>query len=772
MAEYYVIGKNTPRIDSPVKVTGQALYAGDITLPNFLYGKILRSPYPHAKLLNIDPGKAKRQIGVKAAVIGKDTAGIKYGVLERTPRYMNEHLITIDKARYAGDEIAAVAAIDEDLAQEALELIEVDYEVLPGVFDPEEAMKPEVPLIHEEWENNIGIKVFWTLGNVDEGFREAYHIREDKFETQSVLHCPMEPHTALANYDSSGKLTVWTSTQVPFYVHRGLSRTLPMPEGSIRVIKPHVGGGFGGKWEMCSIDFCASFLSIKTGRPVKIAYTREEEFFATHRRHPEVLYFRTGVKKDGSIVARESKVILDGGAYFACGHITTFLSGSFQTTPYRIPNYKYEGIRIFTNKAPCGAMRGHGGVQPHTLGDFQLDKIAEDLGIDPIEIRIRNSLQIGDTTLTNYKIVSCGLPEALRKGSEEVKFKEKREKEDGKGAGVGASGFISGESVHIICSVDAYSAATMKLQEDGTALLLTGASDIGQGSDTVLAMIAAEELGLSLKDIKITSADTELTPLDMGSYSSRVTLFAGNAVKNAASELKKKLLEIAAEELEASPEDLELKDKRIFVKGSPEKGISFVQAVSIAQRTQRGKPLTATGSYTPPFIEDISKVSKPMMSEEEMFNIPVSPTFSFGAHFAEVEVDKDTGKMAVNNFLAAHDCGFALNPMAVEGQLQGSVHMGLGYALTEELLMEEGRPLNPSFLEYKILTAMDIPMTRTLLIEPVDPEGPFGAKESSEGTLNPTPAAVANAIYNAIGVRVKGLPIWPEKILSLMEEKG
>jgi len=581
----------------------------------------------------------------------------------------------------------------------------------------------------------------------------------------------MEPHTTLAYYDPAGKLTVWASTQVPFYIHRGLSRTLQIPEKDIRVIKPHVGGGFGGKWEMYPIDFCASFLSIKTGRPVKIIYTREEEFFATHRRHPEILYFKTGVRRDGTIVARESRVILDGGAYFACGHITTFLSGSFQTTPYRIPNYRYEGVRVFTNKAPCGAMRGHGGVQPHTLGDLQLDKIAEDLNIDPIEIRIKNSLQIGDTTLTNYRIVSCGLPDALRKGSEKLKFKEKRGRRDGKGIGVGASGFISGESIHVICSNDAYSTATMKLQEDGTALLLTGASDIGQGSDTVLAMIAAEELGLSLKDIKITSADTELTPLDMGSYSSRVTLFAGNAVKNAASELRKRILEIAAEELEASPEDLELRDKRIFVKGSPEKGISFAQAVSIAQKMQKGKPLTATGSYTPAFIEDISKMGKEMRSEEEMFSIPVSPTFSFGAHFADVEVDRDTGKIKVNDFLAAHDCGFALNPMAVEGQLQGSVHMGLGYALTEELLIEEGRPLNPSFLEYKILTAMDTPITKTFLIEPVDPEGPFGAKESSEGTLNPTPAAVANAIYDAIGVRVGGLPILPEKILELMGEK-
>jgi len=764
MGNYSVIGKKTPRIDGSAKVTGEAKYAGDMELAQMLIGKILRSPHPHARILNIDVSKARRLSGVKAVLTGHDTAKIKFGSFDSVPQTANEYFLTWDKARYIGDELACVAATDEDIAEEALDLIEVEYEILPGIFDPEEAMKPGMPLIHEESENNISVRIFWDLGEVDKALKEAYYVREDRFVTQSVLHAPMEPHTALAMVDTAGKLTLWTSTQVPYYIQRWLARTLPMSLDQIRVIKPHMGGGFGGKWEVYPIDFCASLLAKTTGKPVKIAYTREEEFLATHRRHPEILYLKTGVKKDGTITVREARVILDGGAYNSCGHVTAYLSGGFQTVPYRIPNFRYEGIRVFTNKAPCGAMRGHGGVQPQYSADVQLDMIAEELGIDPVEIRLKNSLQPGDTTLTNYKILTCGLPECLDKGTERSHFKEKRGKmPEGLGIGIGCNGFVSGTSFRIHASPDAYSTAIIKLAEGGKVLLTTGASDIGQGAETVLAMIAAEELGVALEDIKVVSADTELAPLDAGSYSSRVTLFAGTAVRNAASEVKKQLLKFAADRLEANVEDLEVRDKRIFVRGSPEKGMSVAEAVSVAQWAQDGKPLTAVGTYVPPeayMAED--KAMDPLHG-------PASPAYSFGAHFAEIKVDRETGQITVLNFTATHDCGFAINPMAVEGQLEGSVNMGLGYTLREEIIMDKGLPLNPRLLDYKVQTSLDMPPMGSIIVETKDPQGPFGAKEASEGTLNPTPASVANALYDALGIRMKSLPITPEKVLEAME---
>ncbi|MDY6861906.1 MAG: molybdopterin cofactor-binding domain-containing protein, partial [Thermodesulfobacteriota bacterium] len=732
--EYAVIGKSAPLVDAKVKITGSAKYASDMTMSGMLYGKILRSPYPHAKILNIDTSKAKALHGVKAVITGNDTAKVKYGIIEKAPWTMNECILTFDKARYIGDELAAVAAISEDIAEEALDLIEVEYEELPGVFDPEEAMEPDAPKIHEDRRGNISARAFWEIGKVDEVLKEAYYVAEDKFQTHLVIHAPMEPHVTLANFDSSGKLTVWSSTQVPYYLKRGLARTLVMPEGKIRVIKPHVGGGFGGKWEMLALDFCASLLSIKTGLPVKIAYTREEEFIGTHRKHPQIMWLKTGVTKDGKILVRDSRIILDGGAYNSCGPITTHLSGLFQAMPYKTPAFRYEGLRVFTNKAPCGAMRGHGGTQPHMAMDVQLDKIAEEIGIDPVELRLKNSLESGETTIVGYTAQSCGLKECLEKGAEAFSWKEKRGKlkKENRGIGIGSNGFISGEQVHLTISPEAYSAATIKLIEDGTAILFTGASDIGQGSNTTLSMIAAEEMGVTLEDIKIVSADTDLTPVDMGSYSSRVTLFAGNAVKAAAKEIKEKLLNVAADKLEANVLDLEAKNRKIYVKGSPEKGIGIPEVISITQKLQDGKPLVATGIYTPSGI-NLEEASKEVSKEgfiKYMAKTPLSPTASFGAHFAEVKIDRETGKLNILRFLATHDCGFAINPMAVEGQLEGSVHMGLGYVLSEEMVLDKGLVLNPSFLNYRILTSMDMPHVETITVEPVDPQGPFGAKEA------------------------------------------
>jgi 4-hydroxybenzoyl-CoA reductase subunit alpha len=775
--EYTVINKSSPLVDAKAKVTGAAEYTDDMKLPGMLYGKILRSPYPHAKILNIDTSKAKKLHGVKAIVTGSDTAGVKYGIFERAPQTMDECLLTIDKARYVGDEIAAVAAISEDIAEEALDLIEVEYEELPVVLDPEKALEPRAPRIHEDKEGNIGARAFWEIGKVDEALKEAYYVAEDKFKTHSVIHAPMEPHTSLANFDSSGKLTVRSSTQVPYYIKRGLARTLVMPESKIRVIKPFVGGGFGGKWELIAIDFCSSLLSIKTGLPVKIAYTREEEFIATHRKHPEIIWMKTGVTKDGKILVRDARIILDGGAYTACGQITTHLSGLFQGIPFRIPAFRYEGIRAFTNKQPSGAMRGHGGTQPHMAADIQMDKIAEELGMDPIEIRLRNSMEHGDRTVVGYLAHTCGLKECLKKGADAFDWKEKRGagRKESKGVGVGSNGFISGESVHLPTSVEPYSAATIKLWPDGTAILFTGASDIGQGSNTTLSMIAAEELGINLEDIKIVSADTDLTPVDMGTYSSRVTMFAGNAVKITAGKIKEKLLKVAAEKLEANVEDLEAKNRRIYVKGSTEKGMEISEVAAIAQNLQNGNPLVETGNYTPPGVgnyETVSSLLDKENYEKYMAQIPMTPAMSFGAHFAEVKIDRETGEIKILKFLATHDCGVAINAMAVEGQLEGSAHMGLGYVLCEEIILVNGIPVNPSFLNYRILTSMDMPEVETILVEPNDPMGPFGAKECGEAPLNPVPPAILNAIYDATGIRFKEIPVTAEKIFMALKKSN
>jgi 4-hydroxybenzoyl-CoA reductase subunit alpha len=549
-----------------------------------------------------------------------------------------------------------------------------------------------------------------------------------------------------------------------------------MPESKIRVIKPHVGGGFGGKWEMIAIDFCASLLSIRTGLPVKIAYTRAEEFIGTHRKHPMIMWFKTGVTKDGKILVRDSRIILDGGAYNACGPITCYLSGLWQAMPYKIPNFRFEGIRAYTNKAPCAAMRGHGATQPHMAADIQLDKIAEEIGMNPIELRSKNSLEAGVPTAIGYTAYSCGLNECLEKGTAAFDWKRKRglRRKESEGVGVGCNAFFSGESVHLTAAADPYSSATIKLNEDGTAILFTGASDIGQGSNTTLSMIAAEVLGLTLEDIKIVSADTDITPVDVGTYASRITMFAGNAVKSAGMKIKEKLLSVTAGKLEANVEDLEAKNRRIYVKGSPEKGMEISEVISITQKLQSGEPLVATGSYTPPGV-DFEVVTKKYAKEEEydaaMATIPLSPATSFGAHFAEVKIDRETGEINILRFLATHDCGFAINPIAVEGQLHGSVHMGLGYVLCEETVLDNGAPLNPSFLDYKILTSVDMPKLESIIVETNDPRGPFGAKEASEGTLNPTPAALLNAIQDAIGIRFKEIPVTPEKILKALEKE-
>lgn len=756
MNEYSLIGKRLPRVDAREKVTGKALYTDDLSMPGMLCGMILRSPFAHARIARIDTQRAMKLPGVKAVVTGEDTAKVKYGVISRSAKYMDEYPLAVDKVRFVGEEVAAVAALDPDVALAALDLIAVEYEELPAVFTPEEAMKPGAPQIHDHAPGNISREFHIHEGDVEKGFLESDLVREDTFTTQSAIHAYMEPRAALASWDLRGKLTLYTSTQTPYYVQQHLGLTLGMNPDNIRVIKPFVGGGFGGKSDgLSAVEFCAALLSKHAGRPVKLVCSRDEEFAAARRKHPTEIIMKTGVKKDGAIMARQCRAILDGGAYCSLGPLTTVLVGTFQTLPFLFKNFKYDGYRIYTNKPPCGAMRGHGGPQVHFAQDVQLDMIAEALGLDPLEMAIRNGLRTGDRSAAGFNIVSSGFRECLEKVSKETRWHEKRQAGDkgvekAYGIGLGCGGFPSGAGFYFNRTSSAHSSVIIKGGEGGGLSVLTGASDIGQGSDSVLTQIVAEVLGLNPGDIHLTSADTEITPPDMGTYSSRVTVAAGNAALSAANSAKKEIFEVVAEEWEANPEDLKAKDGKIFVDGSPDIFISFSEAVKRYQEKKNGAPLVVRGSYSSPD--------------------KLSPTYSFGAYVCEVEVDLRTGQVRVLRLTVAHDCGQPLNPMSVEGQIEGCISMGMGYALSERLTFDGGQTMNPSFLEYAVPTANQMPEIRIKHIITDDPRGPFGAKETGEGSLDPTTPAIANAIYNATGIRITDLPITPEKILKKLKK--
>ncbi len=757
-----VIGKPTPRVDGIEKASGKAIYTNDLILPGMLHGKILRSPYPHAKIIRIDTAKAEKLKGVTAIITGQDAPKIKYGfTMAAAPESADQYLLARDKVNYIGDDVAAVAAIEEDVAQEALDLIEVDYERLPALFNIPEATKPDAPLIHEEYPGNISAKSGMEFGNVEEGFGESDYIREDRFVTQSVQHCSMETHVSVVNYETSGKVTLWTSTQSPFIIKRLLSRVLGIQEKDVRVIKPCIGGAFGGKTELLPLDVCAALLSKKSGKPVKIVYTREEEFTASRRRHPMEIVLKIGVKRDGRIMSRAAKIMLDGGAYSSLGQPAAFLTTLFLTLPYRQANIRFESYRVYTNNSPSGAMRGYGAPQVQLASEVQMDMVAEELGMDPVALRIRNGLRAGETTLSGLKMTSGSLEECVQKVATDSEWSKKyKNLQPFKGIGLSSVGFMSGSSLSPLGPFTASSSILIKANTDGTVIIFSGASEIGQGSDTVLCQIVAEELGIGMEDIKITLPDTDLTPPDTISASSRVTFMAGNAAKRAAFNLKQKLFKAVAEKLEANVNDLEARNKRIYIKGSPEKGVAFAESVAICQMSQKGMTIIGEGSYNPdPGPLDIHKGSG-----------NYSPAYTFGAVVAEVEVDRDTGKVEVNKLSFCHDCGRVINLLGVEGQLEGAVSMGVGYAFYEDLIVKDGNTLNPGFLDYKMPTVLEIPEIKSVIVESNDPGGPFGAKESGEGAVSPVAPAILNAIYNATRIRLTDLPVTPEKLLRELEK--
>ena len=757
-----VVGKRLPKIDAPDKATGRAIYTDDIVLPNMIYGKLLLSPLPHAKIKSVKIEKAKSLPGVKLILTGSDVTDLTYGT--SPPRY-DENVLAKDKVRYVGDVVAAVAAIDEATCYKAINLIEVEYEELPAVFDPLEAMKDGAPrLFDDKYENNINTRVDHHFGDIEKGFAEADHIKEARFVGNRTYQNPMEPHCAIAEWDRHGRVTLYTSTQVVHYVHHQLSRVLNLPLGNIRVIMDNCGGGFGAKAATNMLEILSILLAKKAGCPVKMRFNREEMYLYGRGRHKQYIDMKIGVKKDGTITAVKQKVILEGGAYSSFGVVTTYYAGSMLPTLYKFPNYKYDGYRINTNLPPCGAFRGHGTPHPRFAFESLLSMIADDIGMDHIDIRLKNAMEPETRTCNDLEIHSCELKaclETVRKKSGWDKKKGKLPK--GRGIGIGCGGFVSGAGYPIYRSKFPHSNAIIKVQEDGSkAVLFVGDADIGQGSDTVLAQAAAEAMGITFDRMSVVSADSDITPIGFGAYSSRVTLMGGNASKMAGEDVKKQLMTTASEILNLPIEKIDAVNNKLFEKGNPENSIPWEEAAT-AFFSKKG-PLTGRGHYSPP---------EGLGGKYKGAAVGTSPAFSFSASVCEVEVDMETGKVKVNNFWDAHDCGTAINPMAVEGQVEGAVVMGMSETLLEdEVFNSTGKMRNPDLHNYLIATSADIPAIESSIVDSYEPAGPFGAKEVGEGATLPVLGAIANAVADAIGVRIFELPITPERVLNAIKSKS
>lgn len=755
--DYNIIGKSVPKKDAWIKVTGEAEYADDLFVHGMLFGKLLRSPHPHAKILRIDATRAARLPGVRAIITGKDFPGIKYGNNPQTRDYLP---LAIDRVRYIGEEVAAVAAIDEDTAEEALDLIEVEYEPLPAVFSPDEAMQPGAPQLHDHSPSNISCQTAFHFGDVQKGFAACDYIQEDTFETQPVKHGMLEPHACVGQWDNGGKITLWSCKMSPYVVWRQLAMGFGIEPGKIRIVQTVVGGGFsGGKQEAMPMDFCAVLLSQKTGRPVKIVHTMDEVLTIGHMRHPMKIWMRTGVKNDGTLLAQHCKLVANGGAYSSIGQLSMYIPGAMLNLPYRLPNVKYEACRVYTNNGFCGALRGHTIPQICFARDSQLDTIAEKLGLDPIEIRLKNAIQPGDVTANGFRVTTFGFNECVEKAVEVSKWREKRGKlPKYRGIGIGCGSLLSGVRV----GGHSASAAEVRIQEDGTVLLVTGSTDVGQGADTVLPMIAAEVLGVAVDDIRFPKVDTDITPADPGTFGSRVTFWTGNAVKLAAEDARRQLEEIAAEKLGVDRQQLVFQNRQVFARCQPERSVSLKDLVRVAG-FRLGRIITGRGSYT----------AGENLIDFRTGHGNMSPAYTPSACVVEVEVDPETGQVTVTGIWGAHDCGFPLNPMLVEGQILGATVMCIGQSLYENLNRSNGKVMNPSFRDYKMPLATDMPALDNVEHVNVitrDPAGPFGAKEAGEGAGTGVIAAVANAIYNATGVRIKSLPLSPDRILFGLKE--
>ncbi|MFQ5912675.1 MAG: xanthine dehydrogenase family protein molybdopterin-binding subunit [Nitrospinota bacterium] len=757
MARLSYVGKNVTRLDVHAKSTGEATYTADLFLPGMLFGRFLRSPLPHARIRGVRTERAGRVKGVKAVITGAD-APYKFGVshYDQTP-------LAVDKVRHIGDPVAAVAATDLDAAEEALSLIEVDYEELPAVFHPEEAMEPGAPLIHEDKERNIAAHIQYEAGDVEEALRRAAHVFEDRFETQRQAHLCMEPHVCVAHAEPSGKVTFYYSTQAPSYSRSQMAKVLHVPESHIRIVTHNVGGGFGSKatGKFC-MDFCAIQLSRVAGRPVKIEHTRDEEFQYATFRHPFVVHLRTGLDKDGILLGRDVRVVMDNGGYCDYGPVVCNVAGALGGTLYRFPNYRYDGYVVYTNNIFGGAMRGLGNPQITFACETQLNQIADSLGMDPLELRLKNAVRTGDEAASGALFRSCALSECLSQVAENIGWKEKGKRKDGN-RGIGLACGVHFVGVRLSPGIDAdFAGASITLNDDGSIHLATSVCEIGNGSSTVLAQMAAEVLGVPMEKITVIYGDTDVTPMGWGSRASRNTAIGGMAVQQAAGKVRDQVFEVAARMLEASPEDLDIGDERVFVKGAPERALSLSDAVKANRYRRQGQAIWAQAHYDAPSE----------LADKQTGRGNFASAFAFGAKAVEVEVDPETGEVRILRVVSASDIGKVISPNGAQGQVEGGYAQSLGFTLMEEICCQEGQVTNPNLIEYKVPTTLDLTRVEGIFIESDDPLGPWGAKGIGEMvTVDGAPAIVA-AVHDAVGVWVNDLPVTPDKLWRALGAGG
>ncbi len=761
-----VVGTPFRRVDGFAKVTGQTRYADDLDFPRTAHVKLVRSTIPHGRIRSIDLEEAARLPGVLGFLTGRDLP-TTFGIL---PVSQDEHPLALDRVRHVGDPVVAVAATSEDAAHAAALAVKVDYEPLPTIATVEEAIATPEPQLHEYADQgNLHKVVSMEFGDVEAGFAAADRVFEDVFFYDGNTHLPLEQHATVALPEGDDRITVWSSTQTPHYLHRALTRVLGLPASRIRVVATPNGGGFGGKSDPFGHEIVCAAMARKLGRPARIALTREEVFYCHRGRHPVLMRLRTGVSKDGALTAQTLQTTLDGGAYGSYGVASTYYTGALETVTYRLPNYKFESIRAFTNKPACGPKRGHGTPQPRFGFEVQLDKIAVATGRNPADLRLAVVEQPETITANWLKLGTIELARCIEAVVAGSGYRERWGRlPRGRGLGLACGSYLCGAGLPIYWNHMPQSGVAIHVDRGGGVAVFCGETEIGQGSDSVLAAVVAEVLGVEIADLRLQVADTAFTPVDLGSYSSRVTLMMGQAARDAAEKVRATIAEAVARQLEVAPDRLVFADRRVFDAADPGRGLTWEEAV-IAAEARFGTIATA-GSYTPPRSPGKYRGA----------GVGPSPTYSYSAAVVEVEVDEHTGIWRPLHVWVAHDIGRALNPALVMGQVEGGVYMGLGEAMMEEsafrrLPRARSQALVhkfPSLLEYKSLTFEEMPPVTTYLIEEPDPAGPFGAKEVGQGPLLPLPPACANAIFDAVGVRVDQVPIHPHMVLKALEAKA
>lgn len=755
------VGQRVPLIDGVTKVTGSAVYTDDMKLPGMLVGKILRSPHAHAKILSIDTSAAEAIPGVRAIVTGNADMA-KFGVL---PISKDEVALAVDRVKYVGDCVAGVAADSEEIALEAMAAIDVKYELLRVFNKMEESLEdipPELKINPDtRQKSNLHKQVEQNFGDVDAAFAEAAHTASGEFRFVGVTHAFTEPHCCIAHYEATGRLTIWSATQVPHYLHRDLSAVMELPMHRVRVIRPMVGGAFGGKSDPFPHEMISCLLSRKTGRPVKILFDREEVFLTNHGRHPTQTKIKVACDDKGRITALDLDALIDGGAWGSFGVVTTYYNGVLSCGPYDLGNFRYRGRRVYTNKAPCGAMRGHGAVNSRFAFEVLVDELAAKVGMDSADFRLKNALSSNTTTLNGFRITSNGTEECIRRAVEASDWKNKRGKLPfGEGIGIACGFYISGSALRINWNKVPQSTVHLKIDMDGGVAVHCLAAEIGQGSDTMLAQCVAEVLGLPIDWIRVHSRDTDTDPIDLGSYSSRVTFMAGLAAQRAAEVIRKKLCAAAARLTDKPEEGFDTRMGEVVYLPEPDTRVPYLDAL-LEAIAGRGA-LIAKGCY-----HDAPK----MGGSHKGAAAGLSPTYSFQAYVTQTKVDPETGFVRPVKVWAAHDCGKALNPLAVEMQIEGCLHMGLGQALSESFGYNRMTVGNPNLLDYKIPSALEMPEVDIIIVESNDPEGPFGAKEAGEGPLLPILPSLANAVTDAVDVRLYELPLSPDRVLNALERK-